>query len=1215
MPDLNQFAQGTKVPVSKLREICESQATNGESQVYKKIVAEVAAKWAAMMVAQNAIKARKRTRVYIPFSISSTDRYRVSGVFPQFEINYATARRTSAAFARTVSLCVSEVMLSMVGKHGKTVLVVGFQLRPMLMRNRDWVKFYMPGAQPELQSMYKAEDRDLGNIYASMCHKNKSVPTVMSQYMTGKGRQVQADVFSDETQANVSCFVLDKLDTNFRQLATWMNVHGNKMLLFSIPCNKAMEYGTEGDFSELDAYVVPRGDKVTMLFKDDLDFQRDYTHSNYLELVARTKLVMFNTTFVKEYVGSYLGYAIYKITASKGVHTGQAPAYKSWNEPGYKDKYLLFTPALRPGGSVDIPSDWRMRLDMVDKRIINDVLDMALMNVDGKMDDVIARRINSKAHNYIAQGQLTRKDIALTVEQLEAALIGVYCTSFMMKFKASAAVGALAPQARDAARLARGGIAPAFQSAIGALKVWCRANTVDVISGALTSYISLFESGANVPLPYYNDCPGYTEYTDVADVNPAFGGWIQDTPLAGNSPYLPGGDVGIATQVFAKRRQAFEKMTGTRVEDYEDKKPHEQVGKPTVVRADTVKKTGFFLRFFDSMVQSAVEVEDMLTDELVPLTDAELEEFARECTPINMVELDTIVDRPIVAKSTNLRYYPVEEETDPAAWDELSNAIVHKVLQEHGSVPIPQVPFVYNAFMAPTVVREFLPGSKADDPKADFVSVIGDLFPQSQLMDVSLVESDRMYSDFEVVMRTIRAKMDLSRLEALKPDSFYLPAFRTHVPPKIKEHVFTTMATMAKRNADTPFVMDPSGMTETWDRIRKAMLTSFYVPGAAWYLDTHKGITLDEMSLREWLHKQPLSKRNKLNDDGGYAFEDLKKHVENMTLMLKTKIKPDMDSSYNTSVKLPQSIQFDSTGKSVAVLSPLIRQKVKLQQKLLKPHILVMQRKSREDILNFLNQFDWRPSDMGSRTYIEIDQSLFDKSQVTSTHLSYLEVLRMFGVAEEYLTFIDAHINAHTSSAPKSGVSITLEGQNPSGMAFTLDRNNEASMMAIAELVVELVDKVEFVMIMGDDVTMAVRGHVDIGHWERDMSRRFNFNPKIKKQVHGYFCSFEIVHLPNGRTTIVRDPVKALLSFADLSMSKMEDLKEKWISYVDSMTDVDDLNVQMYLAGALYNRWRLTHPGARPETFVVLLKVHAAIKGDFNHLQSFYATVASKRFY
>jgi len=152
-------------------------------------------------------------------------------------------------------------------------------------------------------------------------------------------------------------------------------------------------------------------------------------------------------------------------------------------------------------------------------------------------------------------------------------------------------------------------------------------------------------------------------------------------------------------------------------------------------------------------------------------------------------------------------------------------------------------------------------------------------------------------------------------------------------------------------------------------------------------------------------------------------------------------------------------------------------------------------------------------------------------------------------------------------------------------------------------------------MIMGDDVTMAVRGEVDVTGWEREISRKHNLSPKVMLRDHGYFCSFDIVHLPEGRTTVVRDVLKAALTFSDPSVKDIDLLKERWISYCDSMADIDDLNVQLYLSRALSARWSLTHSAVDAEAILCLCKAHAACKHSFDQYRAFFADVGTTRYY
>jgi hypothetical protein len=568
---------------------------------------------------------------------------------------------------------------------------------------------------------------------------------------------------------------------------------------------------------------------------------------------------------------------------------------------------------------------------------------------------------------------------------------------------------------------------------------------------------------------------------------------------------------------------------------------------------------------------------------------------------------------PVMAKT---RYAVEERGIDHASWEADANEIVDRMMTEYPVRKGQVVSKLHNAYLLPHIQPPHRPGSMSANPIGDFTSALEILFPGTTVINTTRTEADRLYGTMALTLRSLRVKIDLSRIEPLKPESVFHPAIRTHNLPHIKENTKTVLATMAKRNADTPNVTDPISYAELWTRGWEASKRVYYVSRMEEILKALGPIEMDERSIREWVMKQTPAKRAVILGQEDFSMEAMLQGANNMMLMLKAKLKPNMDPDYASAVKLPQSVQYDGTGKSVLLLSPLLREKVKREQMLLKPNVLIMQQKSPQDLINFLNGFDWRPNEKGERWYVEIDQSMFDKSQITNNEQMYLDTLRRFGMREDMVEFIHSYADRSASSI-KAGVKINLRDQNPSGAPFTLDRNNETTKIAIAELLESIEASLEFVMIMEDDVTIAVRGQPDVRKWEREMARKYNLNPKINVHRHGYFCSFDVVHLPDGSTTIVRDVLKALLSLLEANVKSRENLYERYQSFVDSMGYVDDADSQHYLVRARAERWVKSH-GEDPrvvDAFTQIVRGMATWKNSFEEFSKSISDEVETLFY
>lgn len=1207
MPELSEFASQARVSTAELSKVSEVAVLDSNSNVFQTLLQKISTKWSAQLKLKDADVRVRKQRVYLPHALDSTHRYQLSTAFPHFDLRFISTSVASAAYARSVSTIVSEQLFSYARTDARDVILYGYELRPSIMRNRVWAHMCMSGADMKAQSVYRSEDRELECMWASLSKRGKHCPQALTNYMVGSFSPVCPDVNGCSVKAPVILAMLDRVDTNYRQLATFMVKRAASVMYFAIPAGKAMEYCTDGELPQLEAKVIARDGVITLLWPDDVDFQRSYTHSNYIELIARTKVVMYGKTFVKEFVSNLLGYAVYKITANDGVFDDQLPDYKSWIDPAYKSKYMVYAPVLAENGVVSNHTSWSIQHFPVDMSLIDNVFDMAHTNDDKRIDQIILHRISSMAQNFVSSGQIARRSHPMSLDAFENAARAIYCRVFMEKYRAGSAVSLYAPTARFAADMAKGGFSSAFKQYASSVSSSI-ASAFDFLAKPLASYHSMVSFEDYGLLPEISPCCGFVEYSDQASGNPMFKGWLVDTgnPYVGFTPILPG------LSHYAKID--FNSVYGAA--------PVEQQPQEVATSRGFLKQlTGFtatiqhhIVDFHDpELVVGEIDNKfpDLLSDDFAD--DVDETQLEPRAVVQTQASGDTGWDR---GRECPLYYRSTEEIFDPQVYDASADYIVSKVCGEHASGPGFQVPYVFNAYLAPQADIPYVQGFKSMVPVSDAKNAISLLFPESQTMRLDYLEAERAYGDFEITVRSIRTKVDMSKLEVLKPESFFLPAIRGHLAPHIHDNLPNAIQTVAKRNADTPYQVDPLDHQELWERSWRAMLKLYYVPEAEYFLDNSPLIEPDEANVREWLAKQDPLKIKKLLSQSDYSFSSMEANTTSMQFMLKAKLKPEMDASYESALKMPQSIQFDQTGRSVAALTPIIRQKVKREQFLLKPNVLVMQRKSFDNIHNFLNQFDHRPNSKGKRYYIEIDETMFDKAQVRELAEMYLKKCEKFGIPARFLDFIKEKMYKRLVSSMKSGVAIELEDQNPSGAAFTLDRNNDVSEISLAIVLEKIADQIEFIMFMGDDVTVAVRGDVNVSSWERDMSRMFNLTSKVNVHEHGYFCSFDIVHLPDGKSTITRDIVKALIQLMDLSIKDRDILEERWISYKDSMRNIGNGYVQDYLIQHLTPRWSaMLQKEVSSDAIRCAISVASTIAVDYNEYQKFFPNVKIQKFY
>lgn len=1223
MSSLERLATASQISVDALLNIANIQAVNPQSKVYSNVVSAVADLITAKLAARDREGELKRRadRVYIPFFLEATDKYKLVSLFPQFDVQFTNPKAVSAPLARAASLLIQEYMLTLVARpEVGSVTALGFSLVATVMRNRRWLHLENVGADPVVQADLLEADRDLRNLYYFYRGKKRPAPRYLTEYVSNVGTESCNAPSNCTYNSSTTLSVHDRIDTNFRQLAIWMHNHGSRLHYLAIPYHKNMETGLEGSFSELKGYVTHDSQYVGIVFKDDGDWQMRYQRENYLELIARQRVIVFGNTYLKEYQAQVGGYRIFKITMSHGAHRDKLLPYRSWlNDGTGGDKYLLRVPRLAPGGKVWRPNDWRYQVDHhyvpVSKALIESVMELSHRVHEKQIDMAIAKRLFSKAFTYIVDNQLVRREGQLDMVNFSDAIMTVYTTSFMDKFEAGAAMSTLAPIARDAGAEGLRGPWGSFSHALSRRLIHRVRGARDKVTVPLRAWYYGGDSSRDIPLPELVQYPGYIEYHE-GDVtgNPWFKGWDKLTLDRGFHSFMPGLE-GSLTVPVTRPVYPDDALDGGPVRFW-DKMASWRVGMSRAAEVVTsVDYVGLLAPAFspDAIFPDSEDDADDVETQTPFVTGGTL---VHGPPPVRQADrLVTYVDNQ---RKVVLGVRVVTADDDPRDYEMYTEAILRKMVEGHSVKSSAGTSFRYHALLVPDAEIVTRPGAVSLDPLEDMRSALEGLFPRSLMLDNSIVEHLRLHSPFQIAMKTLFAKIDVSRIEELKPERVFLPMIRGHVLPDIKETTTNVLATMVKRNANVPYNVDPQDPEEKWNTVRKALFENFYVDGAEEWLAAQSAIEFDEVAIREWCARQDVNKLKKIAEaDHSFAWVEVMLNTRRLNLMLKGKLKPEMDASYETSLKMPQSIQYDSTVKSVLMLSPVIREKVKREAYVLKPNILVLQRKSFNDICNFVNQFDHRPDARGERYYIEVDQGMFDKSQTVETASLYRRHCRLFGVNEEVVKFVEVHMDDRVVSSVKAGVQIRLVEQNPSGASFTLDRNNTVTEMAVAPLLEGLRrrgNEVEFVILQGDDILIAVRGRPDVTTWEGYMSRMFNLSAKVTVRQQGNICSYDLIHRSDGSTIPLRNPVKALLGFMRLDHKDESKFEEQYMSFIDSMRYVDDLETQVVAEEVLTRRWQEIFPACGTGPMHLLLRALSTLKQDIEQFRRMFSEVAQIRY-
>jgi len=1206
MPSVLELGKQLQVPIEEVIKMGEAQVLNSDSRIYQALVNQIAVKFAAIKADDEKAAVRKgKSRVYIQHSVSAADRYEFVQQFPNLDIVFSGVDKRGAARYRAIQTLVVEHILNTLPVKRGNVVGFGFSNRSIVMRGRHWLHLCVPGHIAAVQSELYRDDRAIVAIVNKGARLGR-VPTTATKYLTGTGDYHCTRPYSCDVQGQVGVMLLTKCDTNFRQIAVYMRQHGVSLQYIIFPGNKDMEMCSEGRFDELDGYVFPSegATRVNIVFAGDQSATTSYSWNNYLELVARTRVVLDGKTYHKEFHGRYLGMMVYKITCFDGVFTNDVPEYKSWMDPDYKSKYMVYGPVLKEGGSVDNPSDWSVKYKPVEISVMDDVYDFG-MRAQGAadLDKVIMRRLFSRTSNLLISSQVLKTDGTILAADFDWLALVLYVSVFMAKFHDGATVRTIAPYARQMARMSKATnvqISLAFASALMSNMV----RQLSVITAPVRKAYYDTYAEADLPMPCYSLCPGYVAYSDNASSNPRFRGWTTPNgdPTFGFSNMLPG----MNASAYAFTTDTYQSEAGSTIPPsitaivtgnaFVNESGNAQFVEDDDM-LDVIASGAKSIFNYVGKIFHDVDLEVVYTDKYVAAMDLQ-----------EIVESKVLISE---ALTTDVPQFVRGKSDDPQA-----QRLVASIMRDHNQL-VTLHPDAYNMHIPFGVpdVSDVQYGGISTDPLLSFVTAAQTLFPNSMIMVTDDFESDRNYQSWQVLLKAIMMKIDTSKFDALKPEKVYRPMIRGHVAPDTRETLSSTVHVAVKRNTNTPAHADSMSIQYLWERAWGASLRVFMKPDTEEILKQLPYVGPEQSFVDEWVAKLNERQRNRVEGDDDFSFEQLLHGASKNHLALKAKTKPDMTASYETSVKMAQSIQFDPTGKFVAIGTPIIQQKVSREAELLKDNVLIMQRKSPADVTKFLNKFDWRPNAMGERRYLEIDYEMFDKSQGDRLADFYLRKCAAYGVLPAYIAFIRDHSNVRSVAAMKSGVKLWLRDQNASGAPYTLDRNNDISMLSLSEELEKIISSIEFIITMGDDVLVAVRGDIDVSGWESEVNRKFGLTMKVALHKHGYICSMDIVHYPDGRSRVVADVVKRFLSFMNQSTKDEEKMRERFISYQDSLKGIEDIRVQQYISSEVCSRLVKVLPTATPDAMMELCRGHAGCITNYTQFRRMYADEPITKYY
>lgn len=1202
MPLAQEFVRFVNLSYDDKNALVEKMAMDRSSVVYGQLRTALASKLALMKKSNDdAARYNGRRRLVISQTMEPEQSHNIMKEFSEFDFSFKGTERIEGGYASAVHQITVEKLFNFTRGKWQKIVAFGFSVNHLVIHNRTYTHLCVPHESIECMKRTVRDDRAMCAILSAGNDKGKPFP-LMSRYATAElGDMVCGDPTTCRVEGKIGVALLTNVDTNFLQLCSWMMAHSTSVLYFAFPCSKATELRYNAPFPELDAHVKHEGNNFHILYKNATSMAQTYNYYNHLTLIGKTYERIGSYTFSKEFLVHQLGMSFYKITRAKTEDAGKDMIYRSWMTRGYKSRYLVRSFDLKSSLHDPYkPSSYKPYSFEVDAIHIDKLIQDGMRLPDDSFDHMaIAKRLRTYATTHVQAGySIVSCGFIFDVKQFDHIVLLVYVHCFMQRFIQGVTAAYVAGDTRKLSKISQ-------SSMVGIVPVVMRTVIVDRLSLGLSRVksllISLYDRFylSRVPIPNFDMAIDFVEYRDT--LKPVkwndVGTWSKlfARPWSNFSPYLPGFDVAIAFDGYVGSMHQYNQWGLRELRAIIE---YKLVGgtRPPIALASSALSLTSFKSNSDWRAKPVTAVSEVHAGRG---TDSDI-----------LIRLDNLCtsDNGLLMTTESIDRLPAS--TEQSAID-LGNKVAAdgeglmdlRSQEYHRSVPLDNPDDFNDAH-----------NGIDPDPLNTLRVALGQIFPGSTLMQTQDAANDILNSDFHMVARAARIKITTAKLQPGKVDAIYRPHMPNQLLPNAKQNMQSTLHTVAKRNLNSLSSVDPLDVDELWSRTWGFMKKVYYVPDIEKRLVEMDFIGPTVEAAVVWASKLDEAHRsNAMAAD--YAIQTLDGVMQDSNLMLKAKRKPNLGPSYDDSVKASQSIQYDKTQTRTGVFSPIFAEKVRRDQSLLRDVVFIMQSKSPEDLNKFLHRFSWKPNASGSLTYIMLDAEMFDKSQILSTLMMHWKKCEKLKVFPSYIELLRQNTAQRSASSVAAGVKVYLTPQRGSGDSDTLDGNCDVSQAAYARFFASIERQIEFILIMGDDVTVAVRGDVDTTTVANDVMKEFNLSTKLFKSPYGEFVSGKTVHFPDGTIGWVTDPVKRAVALGEQSVSEQTDFREKWIGYADLCRGLEGYATQMYLSESMSHQYtREFGHYVSPTLILSVIKAVVSVAADYDKFRSFYSSSVSRRY-
>lgn len=397
---------------------------------------------------------------------------------------------------------------------------------------------------------------------------------------------------------------------------------------------------------------------------------------------------------------------------------------------------------------------------------------------------------------------------------------------------------------------------------------------------------------------------------------------------------------------------------------------------------------------------------------------------------------------------------------------------------------------------------------------------------------------------FDLTLNSEPVVLDMSKKHILikgEPESYLTPVLRTAVEPPRRPGLIENLLALIKRNFNSP---DLAGMVD-YDYLSRQVCDGFFNkliskdPEVSDVLNQPAEAAFSQENFSEWLQRQDPTTLKQLSD---MDYIDMPA-VNEYRHMIKRKPKAKLDLSIQSEYPALQTIVYHSKHVN-AIFGPIFSMLTgRLLSVLDSNKFQFFTRITPEDLEKFFQDL---PD--GLTQILELDISKFDKSQNRFHFEVEMRIWERLGI-DEYIKKVWE--NGHKKTLLRdytAGIKTIIEYQRKSGDVTTFIGNTIIIAACLCSILpVEASFKSAF---CGDDSILYLPTDMIIPPIQERVNNMWNFEAKLFKKLHGYFCGRYILK----RGSIVRlvpDPLKIITKLGEKTIRDWEHLEEFRVSLFD----------------------------------------------------------------